>query len=441
MQIAIAGDAIITRPVSQLTDPRATAIFDILRSADLAFMNCETVFHDYNEPGVWPSAESGMVAMRSSPAIAKELAWLNARLVATANNHSLDYSVGGLNATKAALGAAGIAYAGTGDDLAQARAAAYIDGVDARVALISMSSSATRESRASEGYDGVRGRPGLNPLGYHLAADRRTVEKIVEISAFFGLWTVQIAPDLWEVNPPGLHNTVTRYYVRESGAQMVLDEDDVAGNLRSIRNARSNADIVIAHVHNHEWDAASGSLKVPPPFMQQFARQAIESGADIVVAQGCHAPIRGIELHQGKPIFYDPGDLFLMTDNITRHPREFYMRYSAGLSVPIDQALPVDGNAALRAYAHPSSPAGGYFEGKAPYGAIITVDYLEGRLTNIKLHPFAGYFGRSAILTGVPLKPGSNQAHEILEKFAELSRAFNTEINIIGDVGHIALSE
>ena len=41
--------------------------------------------------------------------IAAELKWLNARLVATANNHSLDYSYGGLASTHAALAQAGIA--------------------------------------------------------------------------------------------------------------------------------------------------------------------------------------------------------------------------------------------------------------------------------------------------------------------------------------------
>src|SRR5690349_10524137 len=96
MKLAVAGDAILTRPVSQVSDPRASAVFDVLRSADLAFMNCETVIHDFRGAGLHPSAEAGLVAMQSPLAIADEFDWLNARLLATANNHSLDYGLGGL---------------------------------------------------------------------------------------------------------------------------------------------------------------------------------------------------------------------------------------------------------------------------------------------------------------------------------------------------------
>ncbi len=61
MKLAIVGDAIITRPVSQITDSRATAIFDLLRGADLAFLNCETVLDDYHGAGV------GVIARRTLP--------------------------------------------------------------------------------------------------------------------------------------------------------------------------------------------------------------------------------------------------------------------------------------------------------------------------------------------------------------------------------------
>ena len=108
--------------------------------------------------------------------------WLNARLVGTANNHSLDYSYGGLASTHAALTNAGIVYAGTGDDLGQARGAAYVDTANARIGLVSMSCSASKESRASEPFDGVQARPGLNPLGYHFAADQKSIDEVVDLA-------------------------------------------------------------------------------------------------------------------------------------------------------------------------------------------------------------------------------------------------------------------
>lgn len=446
MKVAIAGDAILTRPISQISHPRATAIFDLLRSADVAFLNCETTLHDYRGKGVFPIFETGMVAMRSPVAVADELMWLNARLVATANNHALDYSYGGLESTHRALKVAGITRAGTGPSLAEARAAAYLECPTARVALVSMSTSATRESRASDPFDGVQARPGLNPLGWHYAVGRESIDTVIEMAKKHGLWVARIADNLWETCLPGLHNSFTRYHVTdEPGIRMVLDARDVAGNLRSIRNARANSDILIAHIHNHEWDIASGSLRTPPSFVEEFARQAIDAGADAVVAQGSHAPIRGIELYQGKPIFYDPGDFFLMTGDITRYPREFYERHSEGVSVPFDEALPIDGNAALHSYSSPVTPKGGYFGDWEPCGAVVVLDYDAGRLRGVELHPFTRDFClvdkpvfRSA-LAGLPLKPDVDHADQILAKFAELSRPYATVIEIEDGVGRIVL--
>lgn len=444
MKLAVAGDAILTRPVSQVSDPQAGAIFDVLRSADLAFMNCETVIHDYRGPGLHPSAEAGLVAMQSPLEVAEEFEWLNARLLGMANNHSLDYGLGGLASTRAALDRAGVIHAGSGETLSEARGAAYFDGADTRVALVSMSTSATKESRAGDPFGGVPGRPGLNPLAYHFAGDAETIASVVRTAESFGMWVCRVGPDLWEINPPGLHNTVTRYYVTDApGYRMVLDEEDVAANLRSIRNARINADIVIVHVHNHEWDTTTGSLRVPPDFMRTFAQKAIESGADVVVAQGSHAPIRGIEMHQGKPIFYDPGDLFLTSHHLTRHPRELYTRHAAGLDVPLDHALPSDGRRAMAAYSRPVSPAGGYFAEWGAIGAVATLEFDGSTLEEIRLHPFAhlsapaGATSPRAGLSGVPMKPEAGRARDILEKFAALSEPFGTRIRIDDGVGLI----
>ena len=229
---------------------------------------------------------------------------------------------------------------------------------------------------------------------------------------------------------------------------MILDQDDAAANLRAIRNARANADIVIAHVHNHEWDTESGSLRTPPSFMRSFARSAIDAGADVVVAQGSHAPVRGIEIYDAKPILYDPGDFFLMAGHITRYPREFYERHVLGLTVPVEDALPADGNAAIPAYANPITPAGGYFGDWEPCGAVVTLDYRNGRLSALELHPFTRDGVGSdpapfpATLAGVPIKPSTTEhANAILRKFAQLSEPFGTAIRIEDGVGRVALAE
>src|SRR5690606_25187692 len=55
-----------------------------------------------------------------------------------------------------------------------------------------------------------------------------------------------------------------------------------------------------------------------------FAREAIDAGADIFIAEGAHSLLRGIEIYRGKPIFYDPGDLFKDGNSKIRPLSEYY---------------------------------------------------------------------------------------------------------------------
>ncbi len=164
---------------------------------------------------------------------------------------------------------------------------------------------------------------------------------------------------------------------------------------------------------------------------------------DVVVAQGSHAPIRGIELYQGKPIFYEPGDLFLTSHHLTRHPTELYTRHSVGLNVPLENAFPIDARAAMAAYSPPVSPAGGYFAEWGAIGAVATLDFDGHTLTAITLHPFAHLSAPAnaassrAGLSGVPMRPEAEHARDILEKFIALSTPFGTRMQIEDGVGLI----
>ena len=122
--MAAAGDCIITMKLSVQTDPRILEAIDPIRRADVAFVNLETLFHDY-EFDTYPSAEPGGSFGRTHPALVEELKWMGFDCVSTANNHSLDYMYGGLFRTIACLDEAGVKHAGTGKDLAEARRPAY----------------------------------------------------------------------------------------------------------------------------------------------------------------------------------------------------------------------------------------------------------------------------------------------------------------------------
>src|SRR6185503_8013863 len=46
------------------------------------------------------------------------------------------------------------------------------------------------------------------------------------------------------------------------------------------------------------------------PFIEDFARKAIDAGASAVLGHGAHM-LRGVEVYKGRPIFYNLGSLMI----------------------------------------------------------------------------------------------------------------------------------
>src|SRR5947209_3576983 len=133
LSIALGGDIMLTRRLSVFTEPNFLALAEIFRSADVGFGNLEgTVRHaDEGTPGITHGTY-----MTTLPEYLSELKWFGINLVSCANNHAFDYGEGGVLATARHLDAAGIAHAGSGRNLAEARSPAYLDTPNGRVAMI-----------------------------------------------------------------------------------------------------------------------------------------------------------------------------------------------------------------------------------------------------------------------------------------------------------------
>ena len=280
--LAVTGDSIINRRISVHSEERFLSLIKILRDADVAYTHLETLIHDYDGPEIYPAAEAGWIWMRSPRFVADELRWAGFDMVSLASNHCLDYSYGGLIATWKALDKAGLVHAGTGRNLAEAREPAYLDTAKGRVAIISMCSSFTGWARAGETRRDVKGRPGLNPLRFHYVVDTDTMEVLKQLAVKFGWWIIQADKALL-FHPAGLHNAIYKFVEgNEPGISTVASDDDVEANLHSIRDARGQADYVLVHLHNHEWDTDKG-LHVPPKFVPPFARLCIDAGAEVML--------------------------------------------------------------------------------------------------------------------------------------------------------------
>ena len=144
LTVVSAGDAFMVQrfPASYSIAPEMKAW---IASGDARLVNFECVVNDGTCP---PAAWSGGTWAVMRPEVMPDLFAYGFNGCGCANNHSLDYSTEGLFMTIRALDKAGIPHCGTGKDLQEASAPAFIDTPNGRVAFISVNSEFHPDARA-----------------------------------------------------------------------------------------------------------------------------------------------------------------------------------------------------------------------------------------------------------------------------------------------------
>ena len=236
-------------------------------------------------------------------------------MLSGANNHAMDYGAGGMRSTRRALEAAGIKYAGVGENLALARAPAYLETRDGRVALISVSSTFADHMRAGHQRPDIGGRPGLAPMRLETThiVPREAYEQLEEVRE-------QVGGIDAEFQPGDRYETITTPH-----------QGDLEGLLATVRDAKRQANWVVVTSHTH--DGKGSDLWTPADALVTFARAAIEAGADAFYGHGPHV-LRGIEIHQGKPIFYSLDDFVFQNETPPFQPYDNYEREGLGCRGP-----------------------------------------------------------------------------------------------------------
>jgi poly-gamma-glutamate synthesis protein (capsule biosynthesis protein) len=130
MRLALAGDTMLGRGVAKelgrrrpdsFVDP---AIAELTRAADLFVLNLECCISERGEP-----VPEKVFTFRAPPAAIEVLLHLGADCVTLANNHALDYGTDAFLDTLAFLRDAGIACAGAGADVEEARSPVVVRGL------------------------------------------------------------------------------------------------------------------------------------------------------------------------------------------------------------------------------------------------------------------------------------------------------------------------
>ncbi len=398
--VALAGDTLL---VGSPDDPAATPVFDLVRGATLGLANLEMNLLDDDtpaDPARWPFAP---------PRGAATLRALGFDAVSLANNHATDYDEAGLRATARVLDAHGLLHAGTGADLAAARAAAVVGAGARGAALISITTSSSERSRATLTRGDITGRPGVNPLRYRaeVTADPQTFASLKS--------TVEMlqAGDASEDALTMFGTTVRRGAA--TSVDFLVDEDDVREALDAVRAARRAAGLVIVAVHSHEPNNRSDA---PAGFVREFAHQAIDAGASLVVGHGPHR-LRGIERYKNGVILYSLGNFLYPVAALDPRAAD---EFDAGADLFARAVGMLGGVAGAGSFAEDLRDPSWWTS------VVAVATFEDGALTGLALHPIDLGVDRPLDERGVPHPAEGARATAILETLTRLSEPFQTRI-------------
>ncbi len=254
-ELLLCGDLVLDEPDP---DHWLGGIAPALRAADLAIGHLEV---PHSRSGIERTAD--VPAPGADPAHVPALARAGFGAVSLAGNHIGDLGAAGIADTLEALDSAGVAYAGAGATLAEARAPAILERAGRRIGLLSYNCVGPQSAWASEKEAGCA---------------------YVRVEASDGTSIAPAAP-------------LER-----------LDPESVRAMSEDIARLRPQVDLLVVALHK-------GIVHTPvklAPYEIPLAHAAIDAGADVV--SGHHAHIaRGIEMYRGRPIFHGLGNGCVVT--------------------------------------------------------------------------------------------------------------------------------
>lgn len=412
------GDAFMTRRISEKGYEGFDEIKDIIGQYDVRFNNLEFTVHDKEG---YPTAFSGGTWAMAEPVILDDLNRFGFNVYNTANNHSMDYSHGGLLATIRHLKERNVLFAGTGENLAEASKPAYVETYDARVGMVACTSSIHESGRAGNQSKEIVGRPGVNILrkSHTFYVEKKyfdSLSEIAEVTDLNYLENLEIKNGYQLPLPEGkLHFRGTDFVLSDSNYMTSsCNEVDMQRIIGSIKEMKRQGDVALVSIHFHDF---KGNTQTPPMFMEEFAHRCIDAGADAIIGHGPHE-LNGIEIYNGKPIFYSLGNFLFQTETVSLQPADAYE----------NAKMPADTTVGEYMNQRNQNRTRGYIVQENIWRSVMAGFSIEdGKITEIKLYPLTLGFGAPLSKLGLPRLAKNN---DVLEYLAELSRPYGTKLEM-----------
>ena len=235
---------------------------DVFRTADIVFGQMEAALSDRGTPGFTPGVPSKLAAKNISALTEKGAGF---DVMSFASNHAVDYGYDAFFDTLDALKSNNIAVTGAGRNIAEARTPVILERNGTKVGFLAYLSIVFPGLIAEEDT------PGCVPL---------------RASHYYKQMDFQPG------TPPLI---VTELFPEDKNA---MEED--------IRKLRPQVDVLVVSTH-------AGVHFVPATvamYQKEAAYLAIDTGADLVLQHHAHI-LKGIEVYNGKAIFYGLGNFAL----------------------------------------------------------------------------------------------------------------------------------
>ena len=427
MKFTAAGDAMVLRRLPG-NYPGFQELQSFINQGDFRFVNMETTIHNHETYG---AAESGGTWFCSPPGVLEDAKTFGFNILTTCNNHALDYGHIGLEKTLDYVEKAGFPNAGAGRTLADAAAPVYIDTPEGRIALIGACSTFHPACMAGEQTRTMIGRPGINGVRYSTTyqlpeEDLEHIKRIADAIGINGSRNIIRKEGYLPPLPEGKAEFGELMFEASDAPRKItkVNPVDMERVEKSIKEALYFADYVVVSMHSHEL---KGTVKSEPSlFYEDFAHKCIDAGAHAIVGTGPHL-LRPIEIYKGRPIFYCLGDFIIQLENIRKAPNDMYEKQKLDGNARMDELFDTRNHHGTRGLCYEKV----MFEAIVPYWEME-----DGKLTKLVLMPVEMGYGLPRSQGGWP---APNNAAGILERLAEMSKPYGTEITIENGLGIVRL--
>ena len=442
--VAVGGDIISTFPIAQLEDPALQAILNIVRGADIGVGNSEANIVDYAKAGC---CLGGMMAPKETAADMKAMGF---DMVNKASNHIADTGVSILPENLEILREAGIAYAGSGRNLQEARAPGYMSIPKGRAAIVGSYAGVVACHQCAPDSDNsgsdmwpaqfasyqlgfAYGMSGLNPL----RVTRYNVVPQADFDMLRGFDTANRAARGQRPAAAGQTLNLNGAWYKvgpeedRGTASYSIYPDDLMQIERSVRNGKEQSDFLSVLVHAHQ---SRGPGPREPDHLVAYAHGVIDNGADLFARSGPWE-LRGIEIYKGRPIFYGLG---LMVASHMNTPVG-YDRYRDNQQDPFASEF-TDTELNWVSWYGPNVIAETDRANiRSMESAVAEAVYQDGKLVEVVVTPMQLGYDRPMSQMGIPRIATGAVAQRILIRIQTMSKALGSNLVIKGDKGTIRI--